>query len=175
VVHCFLYTVYLITCIYTCICNVYLYTYLYMSTERVVAEVIAQIVVVTRVFHFTVNSDVSTQQSNLGPHVNSVLRQHAEMTVANRIYVRHYIIWVNSQSYSRTQWNEEKQCFAARNKAQSCNNHVVRKFSVWWLSSQWICGIGWIQYKLESTHRVQISAKAVRYPKACPSKTCHKN
>ena len=58
-----------------------------MSTERVVAEVIAQIVVVTKVFHFTVNSDVSTQQSNLGSHVNSVFRQHAEMTVANRTYV----------------------------------------------------------------------------------------
>ena len=61
-----------------------------MSTKRIVAEIIAQVIGVTGFFHFTVNSDVATQQPNLGPQVNSILRHNSEMTMMNCTYAQQY-------------------------------------------------------------------------------------
>jgi len=76
----YLYYVHLCTNVHLCI------QYLYMSTERVVTEVITQMVAVTRFFHFTVDSDVATQQPDLCPQVNRIFRHQAKMTMANRTY-----------------------------------------------------------------------------------------
>ena len=59
-----------------------------MAAEGVPLEVVAEVVGVAGFFQFAVDSDVATQQADLRPHVNPVVRRRADVTVSNHAYAR---------------------------------------------------------------------------------------
>jgi len=57
-----------------------------MAAEGVPLEVVAEVVGVAGFFQFAVDSDVATQQADLRPHVNPIVRRRADVTVSNHAY-----------------------------------------------------------------------------------------